>query len=210
MAEDAEPSLFEYARFYGLTADHFDIDPLASVSIADQILDTFEDEQNLPDNEHLGICDTYLHETLQLGKDEAHLLRSVTDASLQNSGCDSGIELKPHRARDMKVETPILTTDHESDMQAFGCPIMPDLTNEHLPLESLDEEGDEGLTWPSAYEELPGIYLQTLWKEALEVSTEALIQLHAALKPDDLTEAYGTFEGSSSKHVRVRQPPPRL
>ena len=54
----------------------------------------------------------------------------------------------------MKLELPMLSTDHELDMSEFAKSVIPDLINEHLPLESLDEEADEGMSWPSAFTDL--------------------------------------------------------
>ena len=74
----------------------------------------------------------------------------------------------------MKLELPLLTSDHEIDMQRFVRVMIPDLANEHLPLESLNEEADEGLSWPSRYTALPDIYSRKSTDEKLDVSPVVL------------------------------------
>ena len=207
MSQDIEPSLSEYARFYGLTIDHLESGPLAALSLSHGLFDQFRDEDTLFNIDSMPEPIVNLDEKLLAGQDAALLLASITEVSRQNQSFSEITQLSPHRVRDMKIETPMLVTDHESDMRAFREPMVPDLANEHLPLESLDEESDEGPTWPSACQELPDRYIQIAREERLELSIDALRYLQLSSWRGIPLETQLSFEGDSPSCVRVRKAP---
>ena len=201
MSQDIEPSLTEYARYYGLTIHHLEGNPLAGLATASDTIDHWEDGQDL-----FRIDDTrdvLPNEKFLAGKDEALLLGSIMKASQHISVSDEDAWVNTHRIRNRKVELPLLATDHESDMQAFAYPVVPDLANEHLPLESLDVEADEGLMWPSGCWTLPDKFMREAKKEELEVSVDVLRYLQASLFLDSTPETQFLFEGEVLNYVRV-------
>lgn len=200
MSENLEPSLLKYARFYDLTVDHRAADPLAALLIKNDTSALFEHDDYLfriEDN-----ADLDLDDRLVAGKHEALLLSSVTEVSREPLRFDEMDQLDTHRIRNLMVETPILMTHHESDMRSFQDPIVPDLANEHLPLEALDEDADEGLTWPSTYQQLPEKYTLMARKDHLEISLDGLSYLQVCL-PNLTLEEQMLFEDDVLNYVRV-------
>jgi len=203
MSQDMEPSLSEYARFYGLTTSHLDSNPLAGLAITHDLTERLEDDPELFTVDDAKDID--LNEKLFFGKQEALVLGCITETTQQDWDLDESSWLNPYRVRNMKMEIPMLKTNHEGDMRAFRCPIMPDLANEHLPLESLDDEADEGLTWPSSCQKLPDLYMRAAEKERLDVSIDELNYLQASLSLDSASELSLSFEGSGLEYARVSQ-----
>lgn len=205
MSQDMEPSLSEYARFYGLTTDHLNRDPLAGFPVTHDLPERLEDDPELFRIDDANAKDIDLNEKLFFGKQEALVLGSIMETMPQDWDLDESSWLNPHRVRNMKIEIPMLKTDHEGDMRAFRCLIMPDLANEHLPLESLDDEADEGLTWPSSCQKLPYQYMLAAEKERLDVSIDELHYLQASLSLDSASEPPLPFEGNGLEYARVSQ-----
>lgn len=142
-------------------------------------------------------------EKLVLGKDGIQLLSSLTNIPEYHPNFD-GVDLDPHRVRDMKVELPILRSDHDLDMQDFARTVVPDLANEHLPLESLDEEADEGLSWPSRYSALPEMYSRKSTAEKLEVSPDLLDYMRNAIDRESYTTEHMAFEAVEILATKVK------
>jgi len=203
MSQDMEPSLSEYAQFYGLTTNHLDIDPLSGLAVTHDLPEQLKDYPEMLKIDDAKDID--LNEKLLFGKQEALVLGSLTEAMQQDWDLDESSELNPHRVRNLKIEIPMLKTDHEGDMQVFCCPISPDLANEHLPLESLDDEADEGLMWPSSCQKLPDQYMRAAVKERLDVSIDELNYLQASLCLNSASESPLSFEGNGLEYARVSQ-----
>lgn len=203
MSQDMEPSLSEYARFYGLTTDHLDRDPLAGLAVTHDLPAQLEDDPELFKINDAKDID--LKEKLFFGKQEALVFASIMETVPQDWDLDESTWLNPHRIRNMKIEIPMLRTDHEDDVRAFCRPMMPDLANEHLPLESLDQEADEGLTWPSSCQKLPDQYMRAAEKERLEVSIVELNYLQASFYLDSASEPPLSFEDNGLEYARVSQ-----
>lgn len=203
MSQYMEPSLSEYARFYGLTTDHLDRDPLAGLAVIHDLPEQLEDDPELFRIDNAKDID--LNEKLFFGKQEALVLGSIMETMPQDWDLDESSWLNPHRVRHMKIEVPMLKTDHEGDMRAFRCLMIPDLANEHLPLESLDDEADEGLMWPSSCQKLPSQYMLAAERERLDVSIGELNYLQASLSLDLTSELPLSFEGNGLEYARVSQ-----
>ena len=74
MSQTMEPSLVDYARFYGLTRDHLDINPLADLPN-----DASFQSEDHPDLFQITDTNATLpEERLALGKEELLLLASIT------------------------------------------------------------------------------------------------------------------------------------
>ncbi|KLJ06668.1 hypothetical protein EMPG_17842 [Blastomyces silverae] len=159
MSSPSEPSILEYARFYDI----------ASNSIADPLLlvpPVIEDlDQSLGDiSNHPSIDLEDIHrevqartrEKLDANRASAPLLSSIIKLSVDERPIgihDEEIEYPTdsRRIRDMKLEAPVLRTDHEMDMRAFRRRISLDFMQIDVPLEDLDDENDESLKFPSSF-----------------------------------------------------------
>ncbi|KAL8738027.1 MAG: hypothetical protein Q9181_001134 [Wetmoreana brouardii] len=180
MPDEREPSILEYARYYGLCKNHLEVKPLDLVPSPDDTLiqQHVEDEWLQLDSR----ITTPPPERLVAVK-EASILLSATNPK-QYEGCNfEGFDPIPtHRVRNLKVELPLLRSDHEVDMLNFAHRIEPNLTEEFIPLETLDDELDEGLGWPSSCHALPEIFFQKARNEKLEVAKEVIEYMRAALE----------------------------
>ena len=202
MSSDKEPSLLEYARYYGLSRNHLEVNPL-------QLVPPPEDLQLQLDEESIWLqfstrAASPPPERLTAVK-EASTLLAATSAK-QYYGCQfEGIGPPPlHRIRDMKHELPLLRTDHEMDMLDFVHQIDPDLENEFLPFEKVDEEQYEGLGWPSYCYELPEFLFRKAQNEKLDMSKDDLAYIGAVLDmrvPDGHEPA---FEYDLPSYTRAR------
>lgn len=195
-----DPSLTDYARFYGLTTNYLEVDPLAGLLISESAHADLEDGENLfkIDEANAKVPE----ERLYIGRDEAMLLGSLTE-SLEHKSFE-GVELDPHRIRNIKQELPMLSTDHETDMREFAPPSIPDLVNEHLPLELLDEEADEGLSWPPEYAALPDKYFDTCRTEKLDISLELLDYMRNLISYGQIVVDHPSFELEEIPRKKVK------
>lgn len=181
MSQDAEPSILEYARFYGLIQNHLANNPLQHVVVPRdfelQLNDTTDLFQIRND------CVKVPKERLAVDAGTASLLTDVANlAQFPPPGFDTDDELDHRRVRRMKHELPLLSTDHEVDMLRFTRKVVPNLENEFLPQETVDEEADGGFNWPSSLQGLPGEYNKRAREEKPVFPKEALIYLQETLK----------------------------
>ena len=235
--QDFEPSIQDYARYYGLAQDHRVPGPLESLSSSeglrhlaslesspDRIEDPLEEcgcsqGQTLVSNGPLQCtsCTTartkisrtgLSRERMFIDAATASLLAWVTQPTNTSANFDDNNGLDAQRCRRLKHALPILHSDHECDLQEFLRPYEPDLQNEFLPLEILDEEADEGLTWPSKYLELPNEIWKKLTTEKLEITCEALQYVSGIVRHGAGDASKATFEMDEQLELpykRVRQ-----
>ena len=202
MSQEPEPSLLEYARFYGLAHDHRKTCPLANFRRADRFLDPPEDLlDELPINESNGCLPA---EKLCFEKDAvAHFAWIRTSLSEEPPIFNENTGFDVHRFGRLKLDLPMLRTDHEWDMIEFGPRIVPDLENEFLPFETVDEEADEGFTWPSKYNNLPDEFFERSKSETLAVSNEALLYLRDSMKGCEDDENLMSFDDGLLSYKKV-------
>lgn len=181
MSQEAELDILEYARFHGLARNYLGINPLANLGQVEDCLGPDEDLAEVPPTNKFGGIPPA--EKLAFSKDALLLLGSVTKTELREESLSSHEFLfDTHRVRSMKQEVPEIGTDHELDMMDFGRPFMPDLENHYMPMILVDEEADEGLTWPSKYRTLPTEFTKGSESEALAVSSDVLVFLRDTLQ----------------------------
>ena len=198
-----EPSLLDYARFYGLTRNHLEQIPLQDVVYPSDFLAKLEDP---PGAFQIDALQSGIPlETLSLDRDAAILLTSIKQSSASNEplGFDEYNIPDSHRARNVKLELPLLRTDHESDMLDFRYRGMRDLAEEHLPLESVDEENDEGLSWPIRFFRLPEEFNQKLESEKLDITKDTLLYLQRVLQLHREGGIHDRFEYDEKPYKRV-------
>lgn len=204
MSQEMELSMLDYARFYGLAHDHCGTCPLATLDLTeDSFIEQLED---LPDDFSLDEFNKVLStEALSFGKDAISVLSVIKlPLSEETLSFDGNMGIDIHRTRNLKHELPLVRTDHELDMIDFRKRIVPNLENEYLPTETVDEEADEGFTWPSKYHTLPDEFARISESETLAVSSEALLYLRDALRLSDEVESIECFDDDVISYKRVR------
>lgn len=182
MEEPVEPSVLEYARFYGLTRDYLASNPLESdcfPEIPGDISVGFEDSKELlqlkPPLPYV------VQEKLLADKNAALLLGSLRRPPPKEAEHTSYLPDRKRWKR-LKTELPILRTENELDMRDFTAPVVPDLAKLNIPFERVDEEKGEGLTWPSVLRQFPKQFHEDARREKLAVPKEALLYLQDLLK----------------------------
>ena len=178
MSQEEEPSIIDYARFYGLISDHLEPHPLQGTAARDTFhsLELDDDDGLFPPNlPAYGLP----QERLTVDAGAAAVLSSIAALAEVPPARDDVIDT--HHIRNLKLELPLLRSDHEVDMLNFGPQIVPDLEQEFLPLETVNEEADEGLTWPPTCYQLPGKFANQSASEKLHVSSNALAYLQETL-----------------------------
>jgi hypothetical protein len=104
----------------------------------------------------------------------------------------------------MKHELPLVRSVHELDMLNFAPQVVTDLKHEFLPLETVDEEADEGLTWPSKCYDLPDQYAKRSASEKLQVSSGAFAFLKETLAFHRESGIHEVFEHDDLYYKKVR------
>lgn len=178
---ERDPPVLDYARFYGLCEDYASEQPCLQ-SIRGPSDDDLEAGLKDPLNDSLTNPSAELtKERLAVSKDAALLLKDVfsmgepsTETSLARENWKRGSKLKQ--------EVPILRSDDELDLLYFGSTDVPDFSDLRVSLENVDEEGDEGMQWPSKYYDYPNLCEERAKTEKLVVSKDDLIYLQNAVR----------------------------
>ena len=182
MEDYLEPSIEEYARFHGLTRDHLQPHPLLHINESSDVWQQMQDSSDLfqitSENTALPV------ERLAIGPEAATFLTSIGPQTYKGlpSPLGDSVEIETYRRRHLKQELPLLCRDHDHDLCLFTRRIEPDLTNEFLPCEALDEEADEALTWPAQTQLLPDTQWTKACSEKFAASVDDLLYLQKTLK----------------------------
>ena len=202
MSQDVEPTIIDYARFHGLVRDHRESPPLERLALSENLGSALDDP---PELFHIDLAKVQLpQERWAVDAGAASLLSSVLEsAEPQPPYSDEELGIDRHRVRRMKQELPLLRSDHELDVLRFRSPIVPDLENEFLPLETVDVEEDEGLEWPSSYYALPDEFTKKFSSEKIEASRDGCLYLQQTLKLDFEGLEHETFDYSDSPCKKV-------
>ena len=209
MSREVEPSIIDYARFHGLTRDYLAEDPLQNITAPPDFLSDLEDNENL--FQIRADCVKVPDERLTVDEDAASYLSSVFALAEEPPSRNDDIdEIDRHRFRRMKLEVPLLRSDPEIDLWRFTQQIVPDLGHEFLPLETVDQEADEGLDWPTKYHDLPEEYTRRIKEEKLEVTSDTLTFLQEALNYHHEGGEHEVFEGVELPYTKVCQISRRL
>ncbi|KAI9832220.1 MAG: hypothetical protein M1826_002224 [Phylliscum demangeonii] len=173
---EKEPSLLQYARFYGMTRNHLAFHPLKSPCFVDIITRGGSDDDGTKDDVHDATGDPNnvdnwlvhrdkvatheVREKLSAGRDAARLLASVA-ASLRHQQTEDdepavcmdseGPYASYKRLKHLRIDEPLLPPDVEMDMRPLGPRRALDLSPAALglTLEDVDEGKDEALGWPA-------------------------------------------------------------
>ncbi|KAE8392945.1 hypothetical protein BDV23DRAFT_170591 [Aspergillus alliaceus] len=153
-----EPSLLEYARFYGIARDFTAVDPLTCV---DETYHTASQTSPLPQNT-LSEFQSYIYETLEnvesdlrkeklnVSKESARLLSSVIQQAKAETIDINWDNILPefNRADKLKVELPTINTESIMETGQYRSPLRYDLSKVGIrPLnESCQKLKDEDIT----------------------------------------------------------------
>ncbi len=209
MSKDNEPSVLDYARYYGISKNHLEVDPVQQGLLppADEPQSPLQLDTESPWLQLRPKITTPPPERLTAVK-EASTLLAATDPKQYDSLVLDGVDHFPiQRIRHLKVELPLLCSDHEMDMLHFVQRIEPNLGEEYIPFEKVDDEQDEGLEWPSYCYAWPEGYFRNAQNEKLEVARDVFAYMTAALdaRPKNGEQ---TFEYDGPTPTRVSQSTP--
>lgn len=179
MDMNSKSSILEYARCHGLAIDHrasellgracCDLDP----ALSNDTPALFEIEDHAFDP---------LRERLLVSKRIAQILAATPKAPPVPREIDETYRPRTNRRPQLRQELPLLQTDHDEDLRHFKLRIDPSLHLENLPLEEVDDELDEGLEWPSAYDVFPQQIERACRDERLAIPKAVLEYLETTLK----------------------------
>ncbi len=151
---DEEPCILEYARFHGLAREHridaFDVQSILNWH-TNASSDLLADPKNAPT---ISIAAEFPeNEKLSLDTDARAFLASII--GLQE---DLPFDVLDHcdvrQAKELRLETPLLRTDHELDVRSFGRKLPRTFGTVNLPFAGVVDENDEGFSWPTKFQSL--------------------------------------------------------
>lgn len=195
MTQHREPSLLEYARFYGVSVDHLAANPFDLITPdLKRIYESHSTTENTPRVDFSfpepPLEKELRNEKLEIGRDGARFLSNIIkDASTKTTNpIDWDTYLpKRRRVRSLKAdELPLLKTVHELDMASFGHErITLDPATLKLHLEKTQDENDEGIVFPKDFWKLPGRVLEKVKTEKLDCTREAFMLIQEARRSGD-------------------------
>ncbi|KAL2373530.1 hypothetical protein RJ035_000451 [Blastomyces gilchristii] len=161
MSSSPEPSILEYARFHDVAINSIPNPLLLAPPEIEDIDLSLCDISNHPSIDLEDIhreIQTKTREKLDANWASAPLLSSIIKLSIDERPTGNHYHYEEidcstdsRRIRDMKLEAPVLQTDHERDMRAFRRGISLDYVQIDVALEYLDDENDESLKFPSSF-----------------------------------------------------------
>ncbi len=203
--EDAQPSLIEYARFHGLADDHLNqefgrylpsnlLPPIEGASLSDFKVPCFE----LP-----------LETKFILDSKAASLLASCVTSQRVRSSSDTLSD--HHRAKKLRLEQPVLRTDHDNDMSRTGFRKLPKATL-NLQCVELVKHKDEELASSPTLTGLSAEWDKRIVEEKLQTTREVLKALQDTLRPVFTPEMHDAIvaEELASTKVSTSTPQKRL
>lgn len=183
---DEDISALEYARLHGLSHNHL-IDPTPT-AILDALQMNVDD--GLIDDLHLKQLklphDYSMHERLTVSKDGARLLAWAMHHEDEATGNIVHTISGNSTFKYMRLELPLLSSDHESDVTRFAKreAFEPHLEDVRLPLEVLNVEKDEDLNFSPEMWNLSAKTLDGLKKERISATKESLQYIQSSIRSD--------------------------
>lgn len=207
----SEPSVLEYAREQGICVDYTTelprlIDMCLSLKggIDREPRGQFDrDPQDDFDQDVTNAARALTRQRLALNKEAVFLLKSVL--TLQQRPDDNVLATDGRQIRILKLELPVLQTDNELDMLHFGTRVEPDLRDlrTRIPSEDVDEDNDEGFSWPVKYAMYPAQCDAKLKSEKLAITRDALAFLQNAAKAESPTQDEARIVAEEIQYSRV-------
>ncbi|KAK0645122.1 hypothetical protein DIS24_g8202 [Lasiodiplodia hormozganensis] len=178
---DPDASVLDYARFHRICRDYARSDPLDPRYLPQAPIFLLQDLTDPPGCSRVQpneAPDT--SERLEIDAAAVNVLKTVS--ALQNHRPATGTYSNPRLVRHLKVEAPLLNTDHELDSIRFRKHDNLRLTDVKLPIELTDDEKDEGLSWPSQSRGFSQQFYREIESDRLEVQKQALLYLQSVAK----------------------------
>ena len=195
------PSVVRYARHYGICYDYRNESPLYKL----QEVDLVDDDTTLPELPDfvLPTAEPLTDLKLRLSRQASKLLISAT--TLPPAPHWSTLLLDNQKPQLQKLELPLLSTDHEKDFQKFLLRRGLEPEDISFPVEILNEENDEGLSWPSPIRKLCTQWDSDIAHEKLQISRESLHLLECAMRDtwEDADHKRFVLDLLKSKKVRI-------
>jgi len=177
--ESREPSVLEYARFYGLTTNYLTKEPFEEAIQAASELDimsSLKEPANLPKPD-TGL-ESIMNEKLTINSEAAKFLKEIL-YDVKNAEDLDITPLRASIAQSLIIEPPLLGTDHEHDLLQFGNKICPNLRKCKFVLPEVDIEKVEDLEWPEHILEARANVEQEIGSEKLEIPRESMLLLQS-------------------------------
>lgn len=178
--DNEEQSILEFARFHMLSIDYASESPFAGALSEPDGSGVHEIWTDLPDNAtSQDVFEDLTKERLGISPKALELLKQ---------SCRIPAEYpiicppSPPRASQLKEELPLLPSDNEYDLKHFGRRVTRDFRRVNLPPEPVDEEKDEGLSWPTRYYALPAECDAKARHEKLEIPRDVMHFLQEAIR----------------------------
>ena len=174
MDEEQELSILEYARYHGITSDHWSKHPLDAFLASDNNI-------CIPDDAHLfQISSDVWHrpsEKITASKDDLVYLSSIIKRPDRMAWDEIPDRPNPNRARELKLDLPLLSTDPEEDLRHFVRQAKPNF--KALRKESLatDMEMDGKPPWPLDLPSLPSKVMGSIESERISSTRDSLLYL---------------------------------
>jgi hypothetical protein len=199
--EDVSP--LEYARACGFCRNFFLDDPIKICESNPLPLVTehdFEDHSGAISATDLSV-DDLIRERLGITMDAVVVLQKVMLADDDYQPLDKLPNAPPKR--NMRMELPLVLTDHETDMRNFGRSLEPDYRRLKLPMEHADIENDEALEWSQKHIQLPNMRTKDIENEKLEFPRDFIRYLQDLILDTTSEHELDTFYDQVESYQKV-------
>jgi hypothetical protein len=188
-----EPSLLEYARFYKVSTNHLTVNPLAFLpSPLESVNDTLSAPKEAPDIglslPHDAVERKLRGEKLEIDRNGATFLSSIIkDESSRGAPVNWDNYLPDYKHySNLKLDVPLLNLSDECHAVFDRPQSNLDLAALDIPLETTENENDDGLEFPGYVWALPDEAWEEILSEKLDCPREALPLLQEIHPPEAL------------------------
>ncbi|KAF2754618.1 hypothetical protein EJ05DRAFT_541178 [Pseudovirgaria hyperparasitica] len=193
-------NVLEYARHHKLTTNYTIQPSLAIESLPSPSACSPGKPSEQDDLDSLDVlARVNINEKLMVDAGTRVFLSAVLSRPHKGEHLDETPATRP-RIATLKLEEPIIHTDPELDLRAFGSFYSPDLRQVKLSIEIADIEKDEGLEWPQAILDIPAIVDQQVSSEKWEGSRDAFLFLQECMRAPALRlDAIAKYKRNTAK-----------
>jgi hypothetical protein len=198
---DEELNVLDYARRHKLCVP-YNIGTLHFGSLPALTNDDLDrDLCDLSNDSITNTTNALTRERLAVSKDAVQLLKTVHE--LQQAPQKKEVNVGRRQwMLNLRQELPVLRTDNELDMLNFGSVAMPNFRDLKMPIEIVDEDRDEGFSWPAKYLAYPAQCDERIKAEKLTVSRDVLLHLQ-----DSISDSYTPEDDENIEEEGLRYRP---
>ncbi|KAI9709526.1 MAG: hypothetical protein M1820_003286 [Bogoriella megaspora] len=174
----------EYARFYGLSRDLSKENALKEACLHIQPVHKTQSLCDLANDSMLIDEEAFIHpkEKITLDRDAVAYLQWISLLPQKALSTEQYLQGRRQYYSQLRLELPLLKTDHELDIRALQPAHPLDVVyEENLPPEELNNESDESLHWSVIHYELPALYGSQIKGEKISVARESLLYLQSSI-----------------------------